>query len=987
MIQANADGAVNLFYDGGATPKLATTSTGVDITGTVVSDGLSVDGGTIKLDGNYPNGGNNVALGDAAGDALTTGGDLNTFVGSNAGSAVTTGDSNSAFGAYAFDAGTGSYNTAVGSGSLGNASNEANSNTAVGYDSLTNTVTGGLNVAVGLQAGNNIGLTLTAGSFVTGINYTIQTTGTTDFTLIGAADSNPGTTFTATGAGTGTGTASSNATYNTLIGYRSGDLISGGSKNTILGRFDGNQGSIDIRNSNNNIVLSDGDGNPRLAYVSANTELVINEQSADVDFRVKSDGNNAALFVDAGDNRVGILNSSPDFALDVGPTSAAGNDGIQINATRNATLRFLGNDASMQADEVTGRIEWYTSDTNNPGVHAQILTRATNTLASGEMQIWSGTAGTIKKNVHFRGDQTVFNPDGGNLNFTVTSDNKTGMFFVDAASDQVVITGGGSVSGPSNYRFISYADGTAGRSVFTHAAGDGGVVISGSAGGSQAALIMGNNWSTDGSAFSEEWRILMDGSDDSLNFQYNGGTDAFSMSNAGKATFIRSVTAPSLLSTYYSGDTSSYDSGGALRHCMYHYYIAAPAQQQYRKIAELPPSSGVTGEKLKIRVFISALQESDYYEYNIVMGQRNNFAAMLFNAQGTSNSYKSIAGIKCYEQTDGSTDVYMYTVSGAGYYYGFTAECWADGFAQTATLIQTDDVTNSSSVPSGTLVFDSTNDTYHKPRFYVAEGINESNTGSQDINFRHKSESDGNLLYADGDGNGFVAVGTNNPSYNSKFNVSSGTNTVAGSFESALGGAGAACHVYLGVSTRSSNGLRLSSNGSSASINGGALAANVVNTENASLYLGANNAIKAELDTAGRFAAYGIGYSLQSIGEPSSQLAAKITSASSVSYDCVLDSSTGDWSGGYVYIKASTVNSNQASPAAAWWFYRIMHYNGGLSSPVLVDSGGNTGNFTITISDQGGTDPITVRVNIAHSNNRLTTMIDVGNYYGIASIT
>lgn len=36
--------------------------------------------------------------------------------------------------------------------------------------------------------------------------YVIVTAGTTDFTAIGAADSNPGTVFTATGAGTGTGT-------------------------------------------------------------------------------------------------------------------------------------------------------------------------------------------------------------------------------------------------------------------------------------------------------------------------------------------------------------------------------------------------------------------------------------------------------------------------------------------------------------------------------------------------------------------------------------------------------------------------------------------------------------------------------------------------------------------------------------------------------------------------------------------------------------
>lgn len=48
---------------------------------------------------------------------------------------------------------------------------------------------------------------VTAGNFQVGKTYTITTTGTTDFTLIGASNSTPGTTFTATGAGTGTGTA------------------------------------------------------------------------------------------------------------------------------------------------------------------------------------------------------------------------------------------------------------------------------------------------------------------------------------------------------------------------------------------------------------------------------------------------------------------------------------------------------------------------------------------------------------------------------------------------------------------------------------------------------------------------------------------------------------------------------------------------------------------------------------------------------------
>lgn len=48
---------------------------------------------------------------------------------------------------------------------------------------------------------------ITAGSFVTGVEYIITSTGNTDFTLIGAANSSPGTIFEATGAGTGTGQA------------------------------------------------------------------------------------------------------------------------------------------------------------------------------------------------------------------------------------------------------------------------------------------------------------------------------------------------------------------------------------------------------------------------------------------------------------------------------------------------------------------------------------------------------------------------------------------------------------------------------------------------------------------------------------------------------------------------------------------------------------------------------------------------------------
>ena len=55
---------------------------------------------------------------------------------------------------------------------------------------------------------------------------------------------------------------------NTLIGRNAGSAITTGNANTILGQYNGNQGGLDIRTASNYIVLSDGDGNPRLQVSS-----------------------------------------------------------------------------------------------------------------------------------------------------------------------------------------------------------------------------------------------------------------------------------------------------------------------------------------------------------------------------------------------------------------------------------------------------------------------------------------------------------------------------------------------------------------------------------------------------------------------------------------------------------------------------------------------------------------------------------------------
>jgi trimeric autotransporter adhesin len=159
---------------------------GISSTGNLeVSGNLDVDGGTIKLDGNYPVGSNNVALGNGALDdgsltgasnvaigpnALTanTTGCLNIATGGNALQANTTGNQsvaighsalacnttasfNSAIGAFALFANTGGNNTALGYNSLGS-NTTANNNTAVGRSALQCNTTGCQNVAVGSLA-------------------------------------------------------------------------------------------------------------------------------------------------------------------------------------------------------------------------------------------------------------------------------------------------------------------------------------------------------------------------------------------------------------------------------------------------------------------------------------------------------------------------------------------------------------------------------------------------------------------------------------------------------------------------------------------------------------------------------------------------------------------------------------------------------------------------------------------------------------------
>jgi hypothetical protein len=155
---------------------------------------------------------------------------------------------------------TGSYNTAIGIGVLA-FNTTASNNTAVGYQAGYSNTTGTANTAVGYQSFYSSNRTADTDASNTGLGYKSGY----------ATTSGQYNVFIGSNAGVGNTTGS----FNTFVGGDSGSLITTGTKNTIVGRYSGNQGGLDIRTSSNFIVLSDGDGNPKMYFDAGGTGNIV----------------------------------------------------------------------------------------------------------------------------------------------------------------------------------------------------------------------------------------------------------------------------------------------------------------------------------------------------------------------------------------------------------------------------------------------------------------------------------------------------------------------------------------------------------------------------------------------------------------------------------------------------------------------------------------------------------------------------------------
>ena len=148
------------------------------------------------------------------------------------------------------------------------------------------------------------------------------------------------------------------------------------------------------------------------------TEIVLNEESRNVDFRVESDGNTHALFVDAGNSRVGINTSAP-----AAPLHIAGVAGTGIRMITTASDN--GGNNFMDFYNADGRMGYLGYASGSADIFYVWNEQNSNILF--------GTNGSER----FRITPTtvVVNEGGADVDFRVESDNKGSMFFIDASTD------------------------------------------------------------------------------------------------------------------------------------------------------------------------------------------------------------------------------------------------------------------------------------------------------------------------------------------------------------------------------------------------------------------------------------------------------------------------------------------------------------------------------------------------------------------------
>lgn len=142
------------------------------------------------------------------------------------------------------------------------------------------------------------------------------------------------------------------------------------------------------------------------------------------------------LVIDSTNHRVGILNASPGYALDVTGAAKVSTAVYTPILARLVTDSSLGLSGGTSGDG--GRLVLYGS------THATVANRA---YIYGDTIILSNAGGTVQFGSISSAAGVVFNEGSVDIDFRIESDNNANMFFVDASADAIFL--GGTAIGAS----------------------------------------------------------------------------------------------------------------------------------------------------------------------------------------------------------------------------------------------------------------------------------------------------------------------------------------------------------------------------------------------------------------------------------------------------------------------------------------------------------------------------------------------------------
>ena len=217
-----------------------------------------------------------------------------------------------------------------------------------------------------------------------------------------------------------------------------------------------------------------GDGGVQY-FADTGTEFVVNQGSADSNFRVESDSNTNALFVDAGTSRVGINKSSLVADLDVGGSIRVDNSqSLSVDTNLSAGEMSMGQVSDSGGWGLVG-LGWRgggAGQTASFGYAGQTMYFG---LGDGSN---SGSLSAILQMSRV-GGEVVFNNSSHDIDFRVESDNTANALFVEGSTGRVGIGNNAPTAGGNTATYgLTVANGGGSGRVHIDANG-GGALFSG----------------------------------------------------------------------------------------------------------------------------------------------------------------------------------------------------------------------------------------------------------------------------------------------------------------------------------------------------------------------------------------------------------------------------------------------------------------------------------------------------------------------------